>query len=111
MAPDPVPGSPFVDHGAGPRFARAIAHRFPWLGPETGIEEATVDQMQSLAEERDEEEFEEPALGSTAVLTAEGWETSDYVPPGVDWSELYDGSFLAPDGTLRSWPLIGSEPF
>lgn len=69
-----------------------------------------MDQMQTLQEERDEDELEELALGSTMILAAEGWETSDYVPPGDDWSELADGSFLAPDGKVRSWPLMGSEP-
>jgi hypothetical protein len=27
------------------------------------------------------------------------------VEPGHDWRLLADGSFLSPDGTLRSWPL------
>ena len=44
-------------------------------------------------------------LSSTVVLTSEGWEDTDYVEPGHDWRLLADGSYLSPDGTLRSWPL------
>lgn len=44
-------------------------------------------------------------LSTTVVLTAEGWEDTEYVEPGHDWRVLADGSFLSPDGTLRSWPL------
>lgn len=44
-------------------------------------------------------------LSTTVVLTAEGWEDTNYVEPGDDWRLLADGSYLSPDGTLRSWPL------
>ena len=27
-----------------------------------------------------------------------------------DWSLLADGSYLSPDGTLRTWPAAGPEP-
>lgn len=46
-------------------------------------------------------------LGTTVVLTAEGWEEADYEDPGDDWRLLADGSYLSPDRTIRSWPLAG----
>ena len=48
--------------------------------------------------------------GVTRVLTAEGWEESEYVDPGDDWRLLDDGSWSSPDGHVRSWPLAGPEP-
>lgn len=47
------------------------------------------------------------ALGTTVVLTAEGWEDASYLEPGDDWRPLDDGSYLSPDGTVRTWPLVG----
>ena len=47
---------------------------------------------------------------STVSLTDEGWEASDYIDPGDDWALQADGSYLSPDGTLRSWPAAGPEP-
>ena len=46
-------------------------------------------------------------LGTTVVITAEGWEDASYLEPGDDWRLLADGSYLSPDGTLRTWPLVG----
>jgi hypothetical protein len=54
-----------------------------------------------------EEESDAPAAGSTLVLTADGWEETDYVEPGDDWRLLLDGSYLSPDQTMRTWPLVG----
>ena len=59
-------------------------------------------------DERAEDELTDQALGTSAVLTADGWEEADYVEPGDDWRVLADGSYLSPDGTVRSWPLVGS---
>lgn len=60
--------------------------------------------------ERAEDEIETQDAGSTFALGQEGWEASDYVDPEDDWSLLPDGSFLSPDGTIRTWPLAGPEP-
>lgn len=57
-----------------------------------------------------EDELDAQEAGSTFLLGAEGWERSDYLDPGDDWTLLSDGSYLSPDGTLRSWPLAGPEP-
>lgn len=56
------------------------------------------------------DEFDVLEAGSTVALGGEGWETAEYVDPGDDWQLLPDGSYLSPDGTLRSWPLSGPEP-
>lgn len=61
-------------------------------------------------EARAEDEIEGQESGSTYVLTADGWEVSSYVDPGDGWSLLSDGSWLSPDGTVRTWPLVGPEP-
>lgn len=47
------------------------------------------------------------APGTSVILIGEGWEDADYVEPGDDWHVLSDGSYLSPDGTIRSWPLFG----
>jgi hypothetical protein len=60
--------------------------------------------------ERNENEVAEQVAGSSAVLTDEGWEEADYTEPGLDWVEQPDGSYLSPDGTIRSWPLAEFEP-
>jgi hypothetical protein len=52
----------------------------------------------------------EAELGMTVILTDQGWEAADYVDPENDWTPLEDGSYLAPDGRTRSWPLAGTEP-
>lgn len=48
--------------------------------------------------------------GTTRVLTAEGWEEAAYVDPDDSWQLLDAGSWVAPDGLARSWPLVGPEP-
>lgn len=58
-------------------------------------------------DERSEDEQSSQALGTSVVLTGEGWEEADYVEPGDDWHVLADGSYLSPDRTIRSWPLAG----
>lgn len=54
-----------------------------------------------------EDDVDEAAAGKTAVLTAEGWEETDYTEPGDDWRLLLDGSYLSPDGAIRTWLLVG----
>jgi hypothetical protein len=44
-----------------------------------------------------------PDLGSSAVMTPEGWEVISYVEPGGDWEPTDDGGYEAPDGLTRSW--------
>jgi len=56
-----------------------------------------------VAEQSAETEREEQEPGTTAVLTAEGWERAAYVEPGDDWIARKDGSFESPDGTMRTW--------
>jgi hypothetical protein len=56
-------------------------------------------------DERDEDEVEEASLATTMILTANGWEDAGYLEPGDDWTPQSDGSFLSPDGTIRTWPL------
>lgn len=62
-----------------------------------------------IRDERAEDEAEIEALGRTMVLTEQGWEASEYVDPESDWGVLEDGSYSSPDGTIRTWPLAGSE--
>jgi hypothetical protein len=57
-----------------------------------------------------EDELEGQADGSTFILGAEGWEAADFIDPEDDWRLLADGSYLSPDGAIRSWPLTGPEP-
>jgi hypothetical protein len=68
-----------------------------------------VDEVNMVAE-RAEDEIETQDAGSTVALGPEGWEASDYLDPEDDWRLLPDGSFLSPDGKLRTWPLAGPEP-
>ena len=60
-------------------------------------------------DERAEDELEVQEAGSTFFLGGEGWEASEYVDPADDWTLLPDGSFLSPDGTVRTWPVAGPE--
>jgi hypothetical protein len=46
---------------------------------------------------------EEAVPGTSATLTAEGWEASEYVEPGEDWVLQEDGSMVSPDGLTRTW--------
>jgi hypothetical protein len=41
---------------------------------------------------------------SSARLTDQGWEEIDLVDPEPDWAEMPDGSFVSPDGAIRTWP-------
>lgn len=49
------------------------------------------------------EEAGEP--GTTTFLTEEGWQAGPYEEPGDGWRLLPDGSWEAPDGLTRSFPL------
>ena len=60
-------------------------------------------------DERAEDELDAQEAGSTFFLGREGWEASDYVDPADDWTLLADGSWLSPDGTVRTWPVAGPE--
>lgn len=62
-------------------------------------------QGRDRAEDVGDDQVVAGAPGATVALTTEGWEDADYVEPGDDWHLLADGSYLSPDGTLRSWPL------
>lgn len=57
--------------------------------------------------ERDEDELEADAAGTTMVLTNTGSEGSGYVEPGDDWRLLADGSWVSPDDRVRTWPFAG----
>jgi hypothetical protein len=59
--------------------------------------------MVESAEMLEFEDAGEP--GTTAVLTEEGWQATDYEEPGTDWRLLPDGSWESPDGLTRSFPL------
>ena len=53
-----------------------------------------------------------PPLGSptSSRLTMDGgWEPIDVVEPGPDWQPMPDGSFVSPDGSLRTWPQGNRE--
>jgi hypothetical protein len=61
---------------------------------------------------RDPREIDEGDVGvagTTFVLAELGWEASDYVDPAEDWNRQADGSYLSPDGTMRTWPLGGGD--
>jgi hypothetical protein len=64
---------------------------------------------QMTVDERAEDELDGQEAGSTFFLGGEGWEASDYVDPADDWTLLPDGSWLSPDGTVRTWPVAGPE--
>ena len=68
-----------------------------------------MDELMEL-DERAEEDLDVQEAGSTFAFGGEGWESSDYIDPGDDWSLLADGSYLSPDGTFRTWPAAGPEP-
>jgi hypothetical protein len=68
-----------------------------------------MDELMTM-DEQAEDELESQEAGSTFVLGVEGWEASVFVDPEDDWSLLSDGSYLSPDATVRSWPLMGPEP-
>lgn len=57
-----------------------------------------------VMQDRTEDLVEEDEGGATLILTDAGWETADYVDPGDDWGRLPDGSYLSPDGLIRTWP-------
>jgi hypothetical protein len=68
-----------------------------------------MDELMTV-DERAEDELDDQEAGSTFALGGEGWEAADYVDPGDDWTLLSDGSYLSPDGTVRTWPAAGPEP-
>ncbi len=68
-----------------------------------------MDELE-IRDVRAEDELETQADGSTFVLGAEGWEQADFVDPDDDWRPLSDGSYLSPDGAIRSWPVAGPGP-
>jgi hypothetical protein len=57
-----------------------------------------------VMQDRTDELLDEEDGGATLVLTEAGWETTDYLDPGDDWGRLPDGSYLSPDGLIRTWP-------
>lgn len=61
-----------------------------------------------IGDERAEDGIDE-APGATMVLTEQGWESSEYVQPEIDWSILDDGSYCSPDGRTRTWPQAGPQ--
>jgi hypothetical protein len=50
------------------------------------------------------------APGTTMLLGDQGWEACEFVEPESDWSRLDDGSYVSPNGRLRTWLLTGSGP-
>ena len=68
-----------------------------------------MDELMTV-DERALDEMDPQEAGSTFALGGEGWEVADYLDPADDWSLLDDGSYLSPDGTIRTWPTAGPEP-
>jgi len=61
--------------------------------------------------DRSDDELSDQAPGTSVILIGQGWEEADYVEPGDDWHALADGSYVSPDGTIRSWPLFGPTEY
>ena len=68
-----------------------------------------MDELETIVSPVDDD-LDGQADGSTFILGAEGWEASDFIDPEDDWQLLADGSYLSPDGAIRTWPLTGPEP-
>ena len=68
-----------------------------------------MDELMTV-DERIDDELDAQEAGSTFALGGEGWESADYIDPADDWTLLPDGSYLSPDGTVRTWPPAGPEP-
>lgn len=68
-----------------------------------------MDELIALPD-RAEDEADAAAVGTTLVLTEEGWEASQYIDPEDDWTLQTDGSYLSPNGLVRTWPLSGFDP-
>jgi hypothetical protein len=68
-----------------------------------------MDELMAV-DERAVDDLDVQDAGSTVALGGEGWEAADYLDPEDDWSLLPDGSWLSPDGTIRTWPTAGPEP-
>ena len=58
-------------------------------------------------DERTDYDITEQDPGSTMILTESGWEAADYIDPGDDWGLMPDGSYLSPDGVIRTFPHGG----
>ena len=56
-----------------------------------------------MVAERAEDEMDLPEAGSTFAFGVDGWEALDYMDPGDDWTVLPDGSYVSPDGLIRTW--------
>ncbi len=65
----------------------------------------------SALDDRSEDELPDQAPGTSVILTGQSWEEADYVEPGDDWNVLADGSYVSPDGAIRSWPLFGPTEY
>lgn len=52
-----------------------------------------------------EYDIDDQDAGTTLILTETGWETTEYyMDPGDDWGLMPDGSYLSPDGLIRTFP-------
>ena len=67
-----------------------------------------MDEISTIDERAPDGPETEP--GSTFILGDEGWEAGDYLDPEDDWSLQPDGSYLSPDGAIRTWLAGGPEP-
>jgi len=59
----------------------------------------------------DHDDAGQPLAAPTSSRLTEdgGWEGIEFVEPDTDWQEQTDGSFLSPDGAIRSWPQGTAE--
>lgn len=52
-----------------------------------------------------EYDIDDQDAGTTLILTETGWEATEYyMDPGDDWGRMPDGSYLSPDGLIRTFP-------
>jgi hypothetical protein len=97
----------FASRTGGWRMRSWIPPREGRIGPAPGKDVGWTNTPSSANLDR-RTKSKEP--GSTYVLTGDGWEVSDYVDPADDWSLQSDGSYLSPDGAVRTWPLAAPSP-
>jgi hypothetical protein len=71
---------------------------------------STVVHSDAMDDTRSPDENELASLDRSTILTDAGWEEAEYIEPERDWRLMDDGSYLSPDGRIRSWPLAGPEP-